>query len=64
MGKLYIIPSSTEEVIVAPQSAVDDVRELAKMVKSINESEVRPEDQLSNNVYEYDIDNHSIKLVV
>lgn len=64
LGKLYIIPSSVEEVIIAPQSAVDDVRELAKMVKSINESEVRPEDQLSDNVYEYDIDSHSLKIAV
>lgn len=63
-GKLYIIPSSTEEVIIVPQAAVDDARELAKMVKSVNESEVRPEDQLSNNVYEYDIDSHSLKIAV
>ncbi len=62
-GKLYIIPSSTEEVIIVPQTAVDDVRELAKMVKSINESEVRPEDQLSNNVYEYDAESKSLCIV-
>ena len=61
-GKLYIIPSSTEEVIIVPQTAVDDVRDLVKMVKSVNENEVRPEDQLSDNVYEYDIDSHSLKI--
>jgi hypothetical protein len=63
-GKLYIIPSSTEEVIIVPQTAVDDVHGLAKMVKQVNENEVRPEDQLSNNVYEYDIDSHSLKIAV
>lgn len=63
-GKLYIIPSSVEEVIVVPQSAVNDVKDLARMVKSVNEEAVRPEDQLSDNVYEYDIDNHSLKIAV
>lgn len=63
-GKLYIIPSSTEEVIIVPQAAVDDVHDLAKIVKQVNESEVRPEDQLSDNVYEYDIDSHSLKIAV
>lgn len=64
LGKLYIIPSSVEEVIVAPQSAVDDVKDLARMVKSINKEAVRPEDQLSDNIYEYDIDSHSLKIAV
>lgn len=63
-GKLYIIPSSTEEVIIVPQTSVDDINYLAKMVKQVNENDVRPEDQLSDHVYEYDTDIHSLKIVV
>ena len=33
------------------------------MVRSVNASEVKPEDQLSNNVYEYDSDTHTLKIV-
>ena len=64
LGKLYILPSSVEEVIIAPQTAVDDVQFLSNLVKSVNETDVRPEDKLSDNVYEYDIDTHNLKIVM
>lgn len=65
LGDIYIIPSSTEEVIIVPKKSVDqDAKGLAKMVKSVNAKEVAPEEVLSNNVYEYDLDTHSIKIAV
>lgn len=64
LGKLYILPSSVEEVIIAPQTAVDDVQFLSNLVKSANETDLRPEDKLSDNVYEYDIETHNLKIVM
>ena len=61
-GDVYVIPSSVDETLIVPKSAVDDVQELAKIVRQVNDSEVRPEDQLSNNVYEYDSETHTLKI--
>lgn len=62
-GDLYVLPSSVHEVVIVPKNAYDgDVQQLVNMVKSVNDSEVAPEEQLSNNVYEYDAAEHSLKL--
>ena len=62
LGDVYVIPSSVDETLIVPKNAVDDVNRLVAMVKEVNASEVRPEDQLSNNIYEYDSDTHSLKI--
>ena len=62
LGEVYIIPSSVDETLIVPKKYVDDLEGLQKMVKDINASEVRPEDQLSNNIYEYDPKTHSLKI--
>lgn len=49
----YILPSSLEEVIVIPESYGMDGRQLARMVKEINEMVVAEENILSDNVYYY-----------
>lgn len=61
-GDVYVIPSSVDETLIVPKSAVDDVQELARLVRQVNDNDVRPEDQLSNNVYEYDSDTHTLKI--
>lgn len=61
-GDVYVIPSSVHETLIVPKDAVDDVSELERMVRDVNASEVRPEDQLSNNVYEYDSETHTLKI--
>lgn len=61
-GKIFILPSSIHEVMICPQSAAK-ASDLAKTVRDVNSHEVRPEDQLSDNIYEYDIDSHSISIV-
>ena len=60
LGDVYIIPSSVDEVIVVPKSVIDDVAHLSDMVKQVNAETVAPQDQLSNNVYEYDPDNQTL----
>ena len=60
---LRVIPSSTEEVMILPN---DDegpsIEELAAMVASINETNVAPEDRLSDNIYKYDMDTNRLVL--
>lgn len=52
---LYLLPSSTHEVI-AVSAAVGDPYELAQMVAEINMGQVELADRLSNQVYHYDKD--------
>ena len=61
-GDVYVIPSSVHETLIVPKSAVDDVQALEKLVRQVNENDVRPEDQLSDHVYEYDSATHTLKI--
>ena len=54
IGDFYILPSSVHEVIVVPVSGGIDRVELTEMVRTINATEVAPEDRLSDQVYLYD----------
>ena len=49
----YILPSSVHEVIVLPDRGGFEVEELNEMIKDINESELDPEDILSDHCYKY-----------
>ena len=53
-GSFYILPSSTHEVILIPDSFAMQAQELKAMVSAVNEAEVRPEEKLTDNVYHYD----------
>lgn len=61
-GDIYILPSSTDEVIIVPKSVAGDIEMLANMVRNVNEESVKPEDRLSNNVYEYDAGSQELKI--
>lgn len=51
----YILPSSTHEVILVPESLGEDkTKQLTNMVKSVNSEVVASEEQLSNHVYFFD----------
>lgn len=47
---LYIIPSSIHELIVLPTDAIT-VKEMNQMIEEVNETQVAPEDRLSDHVY-------------
>lgn len=49
----YILPSSVHELLVIRKSAVQDTNALRALVRSVNREEVRPEEQLSNEVFKY-----------
>lgn len=63
LGEIIILPSSVNEVIIVPKSTGRDASELAEMVRSVNESEVDTEDQLSNNIYAYDRETKKIAII-
>lgn len=55
IGNFYILPSSVHEIICIPESlGMDDIDELRYMVKTVNSTEVEPQDRLSDDVYYVD----------
>ena len=53
-GGCYILPSSVHECIVVPKNLGMTPKELGKLVREVNASEVAREEVLSDRVYEYD----------
>lgn len=49
----YLLPSSIHEVILVPERAVPDKRELSAMVRDINRTQVLPTEVLSDEIYFY-----------
>ncbi len=52
--EFYILPSSIHEVLLVPCDVSMDVNALHEMVSTINATEVRPEDRLTDSVYKLD----------
>lgn len=59
----YILPSSVHEILIMPDNGFMDVKELRKMVRDVNASEVSAKDKLTDSVYYFDIETGKIKLV-
>ncbi len=53
-GDFYLLPSSLHEVLLVPDRGETDSATLEQMVRDVNETQVSPEDRLSDNVYHYD----------
>ena len=60
----YIAPSSIHETILVPKSMVDDPKELEDIIKSVNKSAVRREEQLSDHAYYYNSQDKKIEMAV
>ena len=60
-GDVYVVPSSVHEVLIVPQHVMP-ANLLAKMCTEINSREVPDQDVLSNNIYEYDAETHSLSV--
>lgn len=58
---LIILPSSVHEVIALSAEGLAP-EEMANMVVEVNENELLPEDKLSDHVYRYDAQAHTLKL--
>lgn len=63
LGDIYVLPSSVDEVIVVPKSMAGDPVMLDNMVKQVIEDSVRPEDRISDNIYEYNSQTQSLCVV-
>lgn len=57
----FILPSSRHEVLVVPDDGSMNLKDLTAMVKEINETEVKPEDRLSDTVLHYDSKEHLLE---
>lgn len=54
IGSFYILPSSRHEVLAISTEWDISIDDLKEMVKIVNSTEVRPEDWLSDQVFEFD----------
>jgi len=54
IGDFYILPSSIHEVLIVPDNGDVKAEDLGIMVREVNNTEVKPEERLSYNVYHYD----------
>ena len=61
-GDFYIIPSSIHEVMLVPDDGVMNADSLTDMVKDVNDTQLSPEEKLSDNVYHYDAKDHVFEL--
>ena len=55
-GSFYLLPSSIHEVLILKDTPEVDVDGLVDMVKTVNATQVEPEDRLTDNAYHYDAD--------
>ncbi|MDY5576464.1 MAG: DUF5688 family protein [Lachnospiraceae bacterium] len=62
-SNFYIIPSSIHEVLLVPYGGVS-AGDLKKMVSEVNERELAEEEILSDNIYYYDWEKDTIKLIL
>ena len=59
-GDFVVLPSSIHEVLILPNAPEMDRSALEEMVRTVNATEVRPNEVLSDNVYCYDAQNHEL----
>lgn len=60
IGDFFVLPSSIHETLIIPKSAGMDRKELEQMVQEVNQTQVLPEERLSDHVYEYDAKEHEL----
>ncbi len=63
LGSFYVLPSSIHEVLIIPASSAMETSELIGMVRQINETELLPEEVLSDNIYLYDKDEKTFSVI-
>lgn len=59
----YILPSSVHEVLLLEADNKEEKKIFESMVRNINETEVKPEDRLSNHIYFYDKEKDEIEII-
>lgn len=62
-GDYVILPSSVHEVLILPMSSVSDKETLESMVREVNETQVAPNERLSDHIYRYDSESGKVHQV-
>ena len=62
-ASLVILPSSVDEVIIMRETEGMDMDFMKGMVREVNETTVKPEMQLSNEIYRYDRESHMLSMI-
>lgn len=62
-ANLYLIPSSIHEILVLPETVVEDEEELMDIIHDVNRSELEEADILSDSLYFYHRDTDRIDIV-
>ena len=60
VGDFYVLPSSIHETLIIPKDAGMELRDLEQMVQEVNQTQVAPQERLSDHVYEYDAKEHEL----
>ena len=59
-GNYYVIPSSVHEVLLLKETKEEETGALNRMVRTVNEQQVLPEEVLSNHVYFYSMEKDTL----
>ena len=59
---LYIIPSSVHEVIVFARNMANDEKSLKEMIRTVNRTQLEPQDVLSDSLYFYNRNDEKISI--
>ena len=59
----YILPSSIHELIVIPDTGKENPENLRRMVQEVNDDHVEEEEQLSDNIYYFNLASESVILI-
>lgn len=51
VARLYVLPSSVHEMIIIPDNGEFDLSVLSEIVSEVNNTEVKPEEQLPSRAY-------------
>lgn len=62
LGEVYVLPSSTHELIIVPQAIGQDLAQLKEMVGEVNSTVLEAKDFLSDNIYEYDYQTKELRI--
>lgn len=60
-GDYYALPASIHEMLIVPDTGLHDVDELEAMVKEVNETQIAPDEILSDKVQHYDNKEHVLE---
>lgn len=62
-NRFFILPSSVHELVVVPESQIQDASDLTTMVKEINATKVAPSEVLADNVYHFDAKTEELRTI-